>query len=69
MAAPQWEGNQPTESKHRSSSEPAARAPGDSQPRLLLAALAYTLMINLRCLALAGTELEGACTATSAPSC
>lgn len=35
-----------------------------NQLRLLLAALAYTLMINLRRLALAGTELERACTAT-----
>ena len=32
--------------------------------RLLLAALAYTLMINLRRLALKGTELARACTAT-----
>ena len=32
--------------------------------RLLLAALAYTLMINLRRLALKGTELAQACTAT-----
>jgi hypothetical protein len=36
----------------------------DNQLRLLLAALAYTLMINLRRLALVGTELERACTAT-----
>jgi Transposase DDE domain group 1 len=35
-----------------------------NQMRLLLAALAYTLMINLRRLALAGTELQVACTAT-----
>lgn len=35
-----------------------------NQLRLLLAALAYTLMINLRRLGLAGTELERACTAT-----
>lgn len=35
-----------------------------NQPRLLLAALAYTLMINLRRLALEGTELVQACTAT-----
>ena len=35
-----------------------------NQLRLLLAALAYTLMINLRRLALSGTELERACTAT-----
>ncbi len=35
-----------------------------NQMRLLLAALAYTLMINLRRLGLAGTELERACTAT-----
>lgn len=35
-----------------------------NQLRLLLAAFAYTLMINLRRLALAGTELERACTAT-----
>jgi len=35
-----------------------------NQLRLLLAALAYTLMINLRRLALAGTELHSACTAT-----
>jgi hypothetical protein len=35
-----------------------------NQLRLLLAALAYTLMINLRRLALVGTELERACTAT-----
>lgn len=35
-----------------------------NQLRLLLAALAYTLMINLRQLALAGTELAQACTAT-----
>jgi hypothetical protein len=35
-----------------------------NQLRLLLAALAYTLMINLRRLALGGTELERACTAT-----
>lgn len=34
------------------------------QLRLLLAALAYTLMINLRRLALKGTELAQACTAT-----
>jgi len=32
--------------------------------RLLLAALAYTLMVNLRRLALKGTELERACTAS-----
>lgn len=35
-----------------------------NQLRLLLAALAYTLMINFRRLALKGTELEHACTAT-----
>jgi hypothetical protein len=35
-----------------------------NQLRLLLAALAYTLMINLRRQALAGTELARACTAT-----
>lgn len=35
-----------------------------NQLRLLLAALAYTLMINLRRLALQGTELERACAAT-----
>jgi hypothetical protein len=35
-----------------------------NQMRLLLAAFAYTLMINLRRLALAGTELARACTAT-----
>lgn len=35
-----------------------------NQLRLLLAALVYTLMINLRRLALRGTELERACTAT-----
>jgi Transposase DDE domain group 1 len=35
-----------------------------NQLRLLLAALAYTLMINLRRLALQGTELAHACTAT-----
>jgi len=35
-----------------------------NQLRLLLAGLAYTLMINLRRLALRGTELERACTAT-----
>ena len=35
-----------------------------NQLRLLLAALAYTLMINLRRLALKGTELAQACTAT-----
>jgi len=35
-----------------------------NQLRLLLAALAYTLMINQRRLALRGTELERACTAT-----
>lgn len=35
-----------------------------NQLRLLLAALAYTLMIRLRRLALHGTELERACTAT-----
>jgi hypothetical protein len=35
-----------------------------NQLRLLLAALAYTLMINLRRLALQGTELANACTAT-----
>ena len=35
-----------------------------NQLRLLLAALAYTLMINFRRLALKGTELERACTAT-----
>jgi len=35
-----------------------------NQLRLLLAALAYTLMINLRRLALAGTELAQACAAT-----
>lgn len=35
-----------------------------NQLRLLLAALAYTLMINLRRLALSGTELAQACTAT-----
>ncbi|MFO0536239.1 MAG: IS1380 family transposase [Planctomyces sp.] len=35
-----------------------------NQLRLMLAALAYTLMINLRRLALKGTELAQACTAT-----
>jgi hypothetical protein len=35
-----------------------------NQLRLLFAALAYTLMINLRRLGLKGTELERACTAT-----
>jgi Transposase DDE domain group 1 len=35
-----------------------------NQLRLLLAALAYTLMINLRRLGLQGSELENACTAT-----
>lgn len=35
-----------------------------NQMRLLLAAMAYTLMINLRRLALASTELQQACTAT-----
>lgn len=35
-----------------------------NQLRLLLATLAYTLMINLRRLALKGTELEHACAAT-----
>jgi Transposase DDE domain group 1 len=35
-----------------------------NQLRLLFAALAYTLMINLRRMALTGTELERACTAT-----
>lgn len=35
-----------------------------NQLRLLLAAFAYTLMINLRRLGLAGTELARACTAT-----
>ena len=35
-----------------------------NQLRLLLAALAYTLMINLRRLGLKGTELAQACTAT-----
>lgn len=35
-----------------------------NQLRLLLAALAYTLMIHLRRLALQGTELERACTTT-----
>jgi Transposase DDE domain group 1 len=35
-----------------------------NQLRLLFATLAYTLMINLRRLALHGTELERACTAT-----
>ena len=35
-----------------------------NQLRLLMAALAYTLMINLRRLALKGTELAQACTAT-----
>ena len=35
-----------------------------NQLRLLLAAFAYTLMINLRRLALANTELARACTAT-----
>ena len=35
-----------------------------NQLRLLLAALAYTLMINLRRLGLQGTELAQACTAT-----
>jgi hypothetical protein len=35
-----------------------------NQLRLLLAALAYTLMVNLRRLGLQGTELERACTAT-----
>jgi len=35
-----------------------------NQMRLLLAALAYTLMINLRRLALVGTELQQACTVT-----
>ena len=35
-----------------------------NQLRLLLAALAYTLMIQLRRLALKGTELAQACTAT-----
>jgi hypothetical protein len=35
-----------------------------NQLRLLLAGLAYTLMVNLRRMALKGTELERACTAT-----
>ncbi|WP_066343615.1 IS1380 family transposase [Azohydromonas lata] len=35
-----------------------------NQLRLLLAALAYTLMIKLRCLGLQGTELAQACSAT-----
>jgi hypothetical protein len=35
-----------------------------NQLRLLLAALAYTLMVQLRRLALQGTELAQACTAT-----
>jgi hypothetical protein len=35
-----------------------------NQLRLLLAALAYTLMINLRRRALQGTELAQACTTT-----
>ncbi|KAH1282161.1 hypothetical protein KXX11_003896, partial [Aspergillus fumigatus] len=35
-----------------------------NQLRLLFAALAYTLMINLRRLGLQGTEFERACTAT-----
>lgn len=35
-----------------------------NQLRLLLAGLAYTLMVTLRRLALAGTELANACTAT-----
>ena len=35
-----------------------------NQLRLLLAALAYTLMVNLRRLALKGTELAQACTVT-----
>lgn len=35
-----------------------------NQLRLLLAAFAYTLMINLRRIALVGTELARACTAT-----
>jgi len=35
-----------------------------NQLRLLFAALAYTLMINLRRLALTGTELERACAST-----
>ena len=35
-----------------------------NQLRLLFATLAYTLMINLRRLALKGTELERACAAT-----
>jgi hypothetical protein len=35
-----------------------------NQLRLLLATLAYTLMINLRRLDLKGTELETACAAT-----
>lgn len=35
-----------------------------NQLRLLLAALAYTLMVNLRRLALQGSELERACTCT-----
>ena len=35
-----------------------------NQLRLLLAALAYTLMVNLRRLALRGSELERACTST-----
>ena len=35
-----------------------------NQLRLLRAALAYTLMINLRRLALCGTQLERACTET-----
>jgi hypothetical protein len=40
-----------------------------NQLRLLLAALAYTLMINLRRHALTGTELANVCTATIPSSC
>lgn len=35
-----------------------------NQMRLSLATLAYTLMVHLRRLALAGTELQAACTST-----
>jgi hypothetical protein len=47
-----------------SAAAPAATASGANQLRLLLGALAYTLMIKLRRHALVGTELARACTAT-----
>ena len=53
------DGQQSVEQRH-----PGGHRFQANQLRLLLAALAYTLMINLRRLGLQGTELAQACTAT-----